>query len=74
MFDTSNCAGFTVEPGAAGLGVAWLGCDYREKETNRKREKSHACAVKYLPETIITISRLTQNNISVSQELTFVEN
>lgn len=36
MSNTSNCAGFPVETWAAGLGVVWLDCDCREKETEVK--------------------------------------
>lgn len=32
MFDTSNCAGFTVETCAAALGVAWPVCDWRDRK------------------------------------------
>lgn len=32
MCRTSNCAGLAVETWAAGLGVAWLGCDWEQRE------------------------------------------
>lgn len=77
MFDTSYWAGFTVETWAAGLGVAWLGCDWRERDRDRERKrhvvKSYACAVRNRTKNIIIISRFTRSNMSVSQQLTYAE-
>lgn len=70
MFVTSICAGLTVETWAAGLGVAWLGCDWweeRKRERERERLMTHV-QWQLQPETII-VSRFTRINIHRNRSL-----